>query len=86
MGLATELRGAGRRDIDYGFRQLAHDMCVGSPAPRGRSWFVRGSLARMLYGSLHLMHHNAVLGGVRTAVMAMGRFLIKRSTPQVKLH
>jgi len=27
-----------------------------------------------------------VLGSVRTGVMAIGRFLIKRSTPQVKLH
>lgn len=53
---------------------------------KGLSWFVEGFVARMMYVSLHLMHHNAVLGGVRTAVMAMGRFLIKRSTPQVKLH
>jgi len=53
---------------------------------KGLSWFVEGFVARMMYVSLHLMHHNAVLGSVRTAVMAMGRFLIKRSTPQVKLH
>ncbi|MBB5609156.1 MULTISPECIES: NAD(P)/FAD-dependent oxidoreductase [unclassified Janthinobacterium] len=53
---------------------------------KGLSWFVEGFVARMMYVSLHLMHHKAVLGSVRTGVMAMGRFLIKRSTPQVKLH
>jgi NADH dehydrogenase len=53
---------------------------------RGRSWFVRGSLARMLYVSLHLMHHRAVLGWMRTGSRALGRALIRRTTAQVKLH
>jgi NADH dehydrogenase len=53
---------------------------------RGLSWFVEGSVARLMYTSLHLLHHQAVLGTVRTAVLAVARFLIKRSTPLVKLH
>ncbi|HEX8614325.1 MAG TPA: NAD(P)/FAD-dependent oxidoreductase [Telluria sp.] len=53
---------------------------------KGLSWFVEGFFARMMYVSLHLMHHAAVLGHVRTGVLALARFLIKRSTPQVKLH
>jgi NADH dehydrogenase len=53
---------------------------------KGLSWFVDGFVARMMYVSLHLMHHQAVLGTVRTAVLALARFLIKRSTPLVKLH
>lgn len=53
---------------------------------KGLSWFVDGFVARMMYVSLHLMHHQAVLGTVRTAVLAVARFLIKRSTPLVKLH
>ncbi|MCU6501800.1 NAD(P)/FAD-dependent oxidoreductase [Rugamonas sp. A1-17] len=53
---------------------------------KGLSWFVDGLVARLMYVSLHLMHHRAVLGAVRTAVLALARFLIKRSTPLVKLH
>ncbi len=53
---------------------------------KGLSWFVEGYFARLMYVSLHLMHHRAVLGLVRTGVLAVARFLIKRSTPLVKLH
>ncbi|HEY1043064.1 MAG TPA: NAD(P)/FAD-dependent oxidoreductase [Telluria sp.] len=53
---------------------------------KGLSWFVEGFMARMMYASLHLMHHRAVLGTVRTGVLAVARFLIKRTTPLVKLH
>ena len=53
---------------------------------KGLSWFVDGFVARLMYTSLHLMHHQAVLGTVRTGVLALARFLIKRSTPLVKLH
>ncbi|CAN7404525.1 NAD(P)/FAD-dependent oxidoreductase [Pseudoduganella sp. LjRoot289] len=53
---------------------------------KGLNWFVDGFVARLMYTSLHLMHHQAVLGTVRTALLALARFLIKRSTPLVKLH
>ena len=53
---------------------------------RGASWFVQGTLARAMYASLHLMHHRAVLGSLRTGLLAVARFLIRRSTPLVKLH
>ena len=53
---------------------------------RGFNWFVEGFFARMMYTSLHLMHHKAVLGTIRTGVLALARFLIKRTTPLVKLH
>jgi NADH dehydrogenase len=53
---------------------------------KGLSWFVDGFVARLMYTSLHLMHHQAVLGTIRTGVLALARFLIKRSTPLVKLH
>jgi NADH dehydrogenase len=36
--------------------------------------------------SLHLMHHQAVLGTLRTGVLAFARYLVKRATPLVKLH
>ena len=50
------------------------------------TWYVQGLLARTMYVSLHLMHHQAVLGTLRTAVLAVARFLVKRATPLVKLH
>ncbi|NLD53048.1 MAG: FAD-dependent oxidoreductase [Burkholderiaceae bacterium] len=50
------------------------------------TWFVEGIFARMMYASLHLLHHKAVLGTVRTGVLAIARFLVKRTTPLVKLH
>ncbi|MCC2959073.1 NAD(P)/FAD-dependent oxidoreductase [Massilia sp. IC2-278] len=53
---------------------------------RGTSWFVEGMVARFMYTSLHLMHHKAVLGSMRTGVLAIARFLIRRTTPLVKLH
>jgi NADH dehydrogenase len=53
---------------------------------KGLSWFVDGLVARLMYASLHLMHHRAVLGTLRTAALALARYLIKRSTPLVKLH
>ena len=53
---------------------------------RGLNFFVEGFFARMMYVSLHLMHHAAVLGYAKTGVLALARFLIKRSSPLVKLH
>jgi NADH dehydrogenase len=53
---------------------------------KGRSWFVRGGLARMLYVSLHLLHHGAVLGWMRTCSLAIARVLVRRNTALVKLH
>jgi len=50
------------------------------------SWFVEGLFARTMYASLHLMHHRAVLGVMRTGVLAVARFLVKRARPLVKLH
>ncbi len=52
----------------------------------GANWFVEGLFARAMYVSLHLLHHRAVLGTLRTGVLALARFLVKRATPLVKLH
>ena len=53
---------------------------------KSTTWFVEGLFARTMYVSLHLMHHRAVMGTLRTAVLAMARFLVKRARPLVKLH
>ena len=87
--------------IDLGTRKpyLFHDhgslVSIGSSATVGSlmgnlfkstTWFVEGVFARMVYVSLHLVHHRAVMGTLRTAVLAMARFLVKRARPLVKLH
>ena len=74
---------------DYGsLVSFGQSTTVGSlmGALKGLSWFVEGYFARLMYISLHLLHHRAVLGAVRTGVLAMARFLIRRTTPLVKLH
>ncbi len=74
---------------DYGsLVSVGHSKGVGSlmGVLSGRSWFVEGLLARAMYMSLHLMHHLAVLGPLRTLSMAVGRLFLKRSTHRVKLH
>jgi NADH dehydrogenase len=74
---------------DYGsLVSVGRSTSVGSlmGSLRGASWFVQGTMARMMYTSLHLMHHRAVLGTMRTGVLALARFLVRRATPLVKLH
>ena len=75
--------------MDYGsLVSVGSTTSVGSlmGALRGFNWFVEGFLARMMYVSLHLMHHRAVLGTMRTGLLALARFLIRPTTPLVKLH
>lgn len=74
---------------DYGsLISVGHSRGVGSlmGVLSGKSWFVEGLLARLMYMSLHLMHHLAVLGPVRTGTLAIGRLFMKRAAPRVKLH
>ena len=74
---------------DYGsLVSVGNSTSVGSlmGALQGFNWFVEGMFARMMYVSLHLMHHRAIMGTVRTGLLALARFLIRRSTPLVKLH
>ncbi|UYO95372.1 NAD(P)/FAD-dependent oxidoreductase [Pollutimonas sp. M17] len=74
---------------DYGsLVSVGHSRGVGSlmGVLSGKSWFVEGLLARLMYMSLHLMHHLAVLGPLRTGSLALGRLLAKRGAPRVKLH
>ncbi|HRL20251.1 MAG TPA: NAD(P)/FAD-dependent oxidoreductase [Alcaligenes sp.] len=74
---------------DYGsLVSVGHSRGVGSlmGVLSGKSWFVEGLLARIMYMSLHLMHYMAVLGVLRTGTLALGRLLSKRAAPRVKLH
>lgn len=85
----SEPPAASFRFKDYGsLVSLGHSRGVGSlmGVLSGKNMFVQGIVARLMYMSLHLMHHRAVLGLVRTANIAIGRLLLKRSAPRVKLH
>jgi NADH dehydrogenase len=87
-------QGKGLQAAPYAYRDygslvsFGHRNTVGSlmGSLRGLNFFVEGFFARMMYVSLHLMHHAAVLGYRKTGVLAVARFLIKRSSPLVKLH
>ena len=71
--LAARLRGARPWSPVYqdhgSLVSLGQDAGVGSLMGKlaGRGLFVSGTLARLMYMSLHLMHHKAVLGFSRTA-------------------
>jgi NADH:ubiquinone reductase (H+-translocating) len=92
--LVREARGQPGRDQPYRYRDYGSLVSVGTQTSvgnlmgtlTGSSWFVNGLFARMLYISLHLMHHRAILGLVRTAGLAIARTLIRRNTALVKLH
>ena len=92
--LLRESRGRAPAATPYVYRDYGSLVSVGMQdsvgtlmgSLRGRAWFVRGSIARMLYVSLHLMHHRAVLGWMRTGSLALARMLIRRNTALVKLH
>jgi NADH dehydrogenase len=74
---------------DYGsLVSVGHNRGVGTlmGVLSGRSLFVEGLIARLMYMSLHLMHHMTVLGPLRTGSLALGRLLTKRGAPRVKLH
>jgi len=51
-----------------------------------KGMYVNGLMARLMYMSLHLMHHRVVLGFGRTISVALGRLLSGRAQPRVKLH
>ncbi len=87
-------KGQGLDDKPYAYRDHGSLVSLGTGSSVGNlmgnlfgsSWFVQGLLARTMYVSLHLMHHQAVLGTLRTGVLAFARYLVKRATPLVKLH
>jgi NADH:ubiquinone reductase (H+-translocating) len=92
--LTRRAQGHAASDRPYVYQDHGSLVSIGTQSSVGNlmgnlfrsTWFVQGFLARTMYLSLHLMHHQAVLGTLRTGVLAVARFLVKRATPQVKLH
>jgi NADH dehydrogenase len=52
----------------------------------GRSMFIEGYFARLMYRSLYLMHEAALYGGFRAGLRSVARMLSRHSAPPVKLH
>ena len=92
--LSARIKGQAEPTTPFRFRDygslvsVGHSEGVGSlmGSLSGKSWFVEGLMARLMYMSLHLRHHMAVLGALPTASIALGRLLLRRGTPRVKLH
>ena len=52
----------------------------------GRSLFVEGVFARIMYRSLRIMHERAVGGTAYALLSLVARALVRRTSPPVKLH
>jgi NADH:ubiquinone reductase (H+-translocating) len=52
----------------------------------GRSLFIEGYFARLMYRSLYKMHEIALHGWTKVGLETLSRFLTRRTEPQVKLH
>ena len=52
----------------------------------GRSLFIEGLVAKLMYRSLYKMHEVALHGYVKVALDTASRLLVRRTEPQVKLH
>jgi len=52
----------------------------------GKSFFVEGYFARLMYRSLYVMHEIALYGGWKTLLGTLAQGLARRSRPLVKLH
>ncbi len=52
----------------------------------GKSFFIEGAIARLMYRSLYKMHERALHGTAATVLGSFGRGLARRAQPPVKLH
>jgi NADH:ubiquinone reductase (H+-translocating) len=67
---------------------LGHYATVGSMMGfiGGRSLFIEGLFAKLMYRSLYKMHEVALHGYIKVALDTLSRLLVRRTEPQVKLH
>jgi NADH dehydrogenase len=52
----------------------------------GRSFFIEGLFARLMYRSLYKMHERALHGSAKVALDTIARAITRRTEPRVKLH
>ena len=90
--IALRLKGETPRPFKYrdfgSLVSLGHYSTVGSMMGfiGGRSLFIEGLFAKLMYRSLYKMHEVALHGYVKVALDTVSRLLVRRTEPQVKLH
>jgi NADH:ubiquinone reductase (H+-translocating) len=90
--IALRLKGEPLRPFKYhdfgSLVSLGHYSTVGSMMGfiGGRSLFIEGLFAKLMYRSLYKMHEVALHGYVKVALDTLSRLLVRRTEPQVKLH
>lgn len=52
----------------------------------GRSMWIEGLFAKLMYRSLYKMHEMALHGPIKVGLDTFSRLLTRRTEPQVKLH
>jgi len=91
----VKLRVAGRQDLpefnyrDYGsLVNLGRYTTVGNlmGSLSGKSMYIEGLIARLMYQSLHKMHLMALHGIWTVALQTLARLITRRTESQVKLH
>lgn len=90
--IAARIKGQALRPFKYrdfgSLVSLGHYSTVGSMMGfiGGRSLFIEGLFAKLMYRSLYKMHEVALHGYVKVALDTMSRLIVRRTEPQVKLH
>jgi len=90
--LQRSLRGEPMRPFRYkdfgSLVSLGHYSTVGSLMGFivGKSFFVEGLFARLMYRSLYKMHEMALHGPFKVAMDTLSRMITRRTEPVVKLH
>ena len=52
----------------------------------GKSMFIEGWFARLMYRSLYKMHQKALHGPMKVLLDTLARTITRRTEPHVKLH
>jgi NADH dehydrogenase len=94
MARQIELRLGGKPLRPYAYRDFGSLVSVGEwntvgdlvGGVTGRSIFIEGFFAGLMYRSLRVMHDQALNGTAHAAFAVMSRTLARRTGPQVKLH
>ena len=90
--IALRLKGETVRPFKYhdfgSLVSLGHYTTVGNMMGfiGGRSLFIEGLFAKLMYRSLYKMHEVALHGYMKVALDTVSRLLVRRTEPQVKLH
>jgi NADH dehydrogenase len=85
---------AGQEPIPWHYRDVGSLVSLGEYSTvgslmgglMGRSLWIEGLFARLMYRSLYKMHEYALHGPTKVTLDTLGRLITRRSEPHVKLH